>query len=78
MGDSEPKHVGFLKGRTENTEEKHIAASPKVLEQMKGSFGLGACPLLFFVEKQEGANWKETSRKSNKIPFLSPDLPREL
>lgn len=52
MGDSELKHVEFLKGRTENIEEKYIAASPMVLEWIKGLFGLGAFPTLSFIVKK--------------------------
>lgn len=44
MGDSELKHVEPLQGRTENIEEKYIAAFPMVLETTKGWFGLGAFP----------------------------------
>lgn len=46
VGDSERKHVEFLKGRKENTEGKYIAASPKVLNQIKGLFSLGTFPLI--------------------------------
>ena len=38
---------------------------------MNGLLGLWAFPLLFFMEKQEGVHQKETSRKPNKIPFIS-------
>lgn len=46
MRGSELKHGEFLKGRTEDTEDKYIAASPKVLEVIRVCLAWRHLPLL--------------------------------
>lgn len=51
MGDSELTPVAFLKGRTENAEEKYIPASPVVLEWITVCLAWGHFPPLLHREK---------------------------